>query len=146
MPVFNKYPRLYTDISSLTQINKTGYLARALQIKGLDQHMLYGSDWPLQFSPLISPWYHIRHISFTDAWRVGGIDNQWDRDVALKKAFKVPDAVFTRAASLPGMRYPGSGISWKNKNTQIPATPNLKQGLVSIIEMKTRKRSEGTSH
>jgi len=101
LPMFNKYANLYTDISSLTQINKTGYLARALKVKGLSKHMLYGSDWPLQFFPLISPWYHIRHISFADAWRVGAIKNQWDRDIALKKAFHVPDDVFTRAASLP---------------------------------------------
>ena len=100
LPMFTEYPKLYTDISSLTQINKTGYLARALQVEGLSERMLYGTDWPLQFFPLISPWYHIRHISLADAWRVGGIRNQWDRDVALKKAFNVPDAVFTRSGRL----------------------------------------------
>ena len=100
LPMFGQYPKLYTDISSLTQINKTGYLARALEIPGLDQRLVYGTDWPLQFFPLTSPWYHIRHIGIADAWRVGGIGNQWDRDVELKKAFAVPDPVFTRGASL----------------------------------------------
>ena len=100
LPMFAQYPKLYTDISSLTQINKTGYLARALDVPGLSERMVYGTDWPLQFFPLISPWYHIRHIGIADAWRAGGIDNQWDRDVALKKAFGVPDEVFTRSASL----------------------------------------------
>ena len=106
LPMFAEYPRLYTDISSLTQLNKTGYLARALKVPGLDQRMVYGTDWPLQFFPLISPWYHLRHISMADAWRVGGITNQWDRDVALKKAFRVPDAVFRRSGQLLNIGQP----------------------------------------
>jgi len=100
LPMFARYKHLYTDISSLTQINKLGYLKRALAHGGLTQRMVYGSDWPLQFFPLISPWYHINLISVTDAWRIGGIKNQWDRDVALKKAFDVPDEVFHRSARL----------------------------------------------
>jgi len=100
LPMFAQYPKLYTDISSLTQINKTGYLARALRVKGLSDRMVYGTDWPLQFFPLISPWYHLRHIGIADAWRTGGIKNQWDRDVALKKAFGVPDNVFSRSAKI----------------------------------------------
>ena len=100
LPLFAQYPNLYTDISSLTQINKLGYLARALEVDGLAERMLYGTDWPLQFFPLISSWYHINHIGIDDAWQVSGIDNQWDQDVALKVAFGVPAKVFNRAASL----------------------------------------------
>ena len=40
---------------------------------------------------------------------------------------------------LPGMPHLGSGITWKYKDTRVLATPNLKQGLVSIIDMKTWK-------
>ena len=100
LPMFARYPKLYTDISSLTQINKTGYLARALKIPGLPGRMLFGTDWPLDVFPMTSPWYHLRHLNIADAWRIGGISNPWDRDVALKKALKVPDAVFTRTAEL----------------------------------------------
>ena len=32
-----------------------------------------------------------------DAFHVGGIRNQWDRDVALKKALSVPNEVFARS-------------------------------------------------
>ena len=58
---------------------------------------------PLQFAPLVSPWYHLPHISLGDAWRVSGIDNQWDRDVALKVAFGLPASVFQRAGDLLGL-------------------------------------------
>lgn len=40
---------------------------------------------------------------------------------------------------LPGMPHLGSGITWDYKDTTVLATPNLKQGLVSIIDMKTWK-------
>jgi len=100
LPLFAEYPNLYVDISSLTQINKLDYLARALEVDGLTERMLYGTDWPLQFFPLISSWYHLNHIGVGDAWQVSGIANKWDQDVALKVAFGVPDDVFRRAAAL----------------------------------------------
>ncbi len=100
LPMIRHYPNLYVDISSLTQINKLNYLGRALLEEGISDKMLYGTDWPLQFFPLISAWYHINHISIKDAFRIGAIDNQWDRDVALKKAFGISDEVFLRTAKL----------------------------------------------
>ncbi len=95
LPMFNQYPNLYADISSLTQLNKLGYLARALKHPGLTERMIYGTDWPLQYFPLVSPWYHIKHIGFKNAWNAGGINNKWDRDVKLKEAFGVPYSVFS---------------------------------------------------
>ena len=96
MPMFAEFPNLYTEISSLTQINKLGYLVKALKKPGLTERMIYGTDWPLQSFPLVSPWYHINHIGLKNAWRVGGIKNKWDRDVELKQAMGVPRSVFTR--------------------------------------------------
>lgn len=40
---------------------------------------------------------------------------------------------------LPGMPHLGSGITWKYKDTTVLATPNLKEGVVSIIDMNTWK-------
>ena len=40
---------------------------------------------------------------------------------------------------LPGMPHLGSGITWKYKDTTVLASPNLKQGIISIIDMHTWK-------
>ena len=40
---------------------------------------------------------------------------------------------------LPGMPHLGSGITWKYRKTTVLATPNLKQGEVSIIDMQSWK-------
>lgn len=108
LPMFAVYPNLYTDISSLTQINKLGFLARALKVPGLTQRMVYGTDWPLQYFPLVSAWFHVNHIGLRNAWRVARIDNEWDRDVALKQAFGVPEAVFTRTLGILANQKPAS--------------------------------------
>lgn len=100
LPMFDRYPNLYTDISSLTQINKLGYLRRALDMPGVRARMVYGSDWPLQFLPLTSPWYHVADTGVREAWRLSGLDNAWDRDVELKRAIGVPDEVFERTQTL----------------------------------------------
>ena len=100
LPMFKRYPNLYADISSLTQINKRNYLHRALDVPGLTDRLVYGSDWPLQFFPLVSSYYHVNHIGIGAARAVQSIDNVWDRDVALKEALGVPAAVFARSQDL----------------------------------------------
>ena len=100
LPMFDEYPNLYSEISSLTQVNKRNYLTRALDVPGLDQRLLYGTDYPLQFFPLVSSLWHLRHIGVGTARLVGSIRNPWDRDVALKRAIGTPEHVFTRGAEL----------------------------------------------
>ena len=102
LPMFEKYPKLFTDISSLTQINKLGYLVKALKKPHVVDRMLYGSDWPLQFFPFVSPWYHINHIGIRRAWRISRISNPWDRDIKLKEALGVSYSVFARR---PGVTF-----------------------------------------
>ena len=97
LPMFEKYPNLYTDISSLTQINKLGYLVKALKNPHVTNRMLYGSDWPLQFFPLVSPWYHVNHTGIRQAWHISRIKNSWDRDIKLKEALGVSYSTFERS-------------------------------------------------
>ena len=100
LAMFERFPSLYADISSLTQINKRNYLRRALDVPGLADRLVYGTDWPLQFFPLVSAYYHVNHIGVGVARAVQGIDNAWDRDVALKEALGTPADVFPRGADL----------------------------------------------
>jgi len=43
---------------------------------------------------------------------------------------------------LPGLPHLGSGITWTYKGTPVLATPNLKEGAISIIDMKSWKTIE----
>ncbi len=124
MPLFERYENLYTDISSLTQINKLGYLAEALQQSNLLSRMIYGSDYPLPFFPLVSPWYHLPHISAADARYIHNMENLFDKDVSLKMAFGVPNEVFSRSAALLKNRAP------MEKSAELELMPGSKQATL----------------
>lgn len=100
LSMFQDYPNLYADISSLTQINKIGHLVEALDTPGAVERLLYGSDWPFQFFPMVSPFFHWPDIDLSTAKTIQNIDNRLDRDVALKQALGVPPAVFERSGRL----------------------------------------------
>lgn len=100
--LMKRYPRLYGDISALTQINRYGGLARALQDSQLHGRLLYGTDYPLINTALCWTWVHVTAIGIKEAWRIGRIENPWDRDVELKKALGLPAAVFYTAQSVLG--------------------------------------------
>lgn len=96
LPMFAEYENLYADISSLTQINKLGYLAKAIKYPGLMDRMIYGTDWPLQYFPIVSPWYHINHVDLKKVWKISRTENPWDRDILLKTEFGIPTDVYLR--------------------------------------------------
>jgi mono/diheme cytochrome c family protein/DNA-binding beta-propeller fold protein YncE len=43
------------------------------------------------------------------------------------------------SVELPGMPHLGSGITWEYQGRPVLATPNLKEGLVTVVDMKTWK-------
>jgi predicted TIM-barrel fold metal-dependent hydrolase len=96
-----KYPKLYADISSLTQLNKLGYLGEVLRRPEFHHRLLYGTDYPLvAIRALVSPWYFPGQLSLRQMRAIARIDNPWDRDVALKQALGVPGDVWTRADTI----------------------------------------------
>lgn len=109
LEMFGTYPNLYADISSLTQINKLGFLRHALDQPAIVERLIYGSDWPLQMFPLVHPLYHWPNVSVGQARGVAELPNVWDRDVALKQALGVPPEVFERTAVLLNLNPAGAG-------------------------------------
>lgn len=96
LPMFNGNPDLYADISSLTQVNKLFLLPKIVPRPEAKGRLIFGSDWPLINTALVSPWYYMHKLSFREIRAVSSIENPWDRSVALKKALGVPEEVFRR--------------------------------------------------
>lgn len=101
--MFAQYPNLYADISSLTQLNKLGFIQQALRAPQLKGRLLYGTDFPLSDMALTSAWYFPLNLTLTQMQSIASIKNNWDRDVALKQALGVSPDVFSRSASLLGL-------------------------------------------
>jgi hypothetical protein len=95
-----QYTNLFSEISSLTQVNKLGYLREAVTRPELKGRLLYGTDFPLINTALVSPWFFPLNLTTAQMREIGAIANPWDRDVALKQALGVPAAIFTKANEL----------------------------------------------
>jgi len=98
--LMGEFPNLYSEISSLTQVNKLGYLRTALTRPEIAGRLCYGSDFPLINTALVSPWYFPLNLTREQMESLSGIENPWDRDVALKQALGVPREIFARTANL----------------------------------------------
>ena len=101
--MLESYPNLYSDISSMTQINKPGYLRQALKEKRFKGKLLYGSDFPLINTAAVSPWYFPLNLTRAQMKSISAIDNPWDRDVALKEALGVSSEIFTKPQEFFGI-------------------------------------------
>lgn len=98
--MMGRHPNLYADISSLTQANKLGYMKKILRRPEAEGRLIYGTDFPLIETVLVSPYYQAGRAPFRKLREASKEGNAWDRDVALKKAMGVPESVFRLTASL----------------------------------------------
>jgi hypothetical protein len=92
--MMREYENLYSDISSLTQLNKRFYLKRALTQPELAGRLMYGSDFPLINTALVSPWYYFPRLKLGQITAIAGIKNPWDADVLLKRELGTPADIF----------------------------------------------------
>ena len=97
------YPHLAADLSTLTQMNRRKYLRTVLNDGRLDGRLMYGTDYPLTNTPLVTPWQYPLNLTFRQLWEVGRIRNSWDRDVRLKAALGVRPEVFTLSREYLGL-------------------------------------------
>jgi uncharacterized protein len=97
-----EYPNLYTDISALTQINRTGYLKEALTRPEFSGRLVYGTDYPLINTALVSPWYSL-HLTLRQKFSIWRTKNPWDRDVLTKHDLGVPTETFARSGKMFGV-------------------------------------------
>ena len=94
------YTNLYSDISSLTQLNKLRYMKEALTRPEFSGRLVYGTDFPLINTALVSPRYYCLRLT---PWKIHSLTkekNPWDEDVLLKQALGTPTDVFARSSQL----------------------------------------------
>ena len=99
--LMGEFPNLYADISALTQINRQGRLKEALTRPEFSGRLVYGTDFPLINTLLVSPWYSF-HLSLRQKFSISRTENPWDRDVLMKHDLGVPTETFARSAKMFG--------------------------------------------
>jgi predicted TIM-barrel fold metal-dependent hydrolase len=100
--LMREYPNLYSEISSLTQINKHFYLKEAITRPEFKGRLIYGTDFPLINTALVSPWYYCLRLSPKQLVAISKTKNPWDADVLLKHDLGTPTEIFARSGQLVG--------------------------------------------
>jgi uncharacterized protein len=98
--LMREYPNLYSDISSLTQLNKRFYMEEALTLQEFSGRLVYGSDFPLINTALVSPWYYFPRLTPGQMYSISRIRNPWDADVLLKHDLGTPADIFSKSAGV----------------------------------------------
>jgi hypothetical protein len=98
--LMREYPNLYSDISSLTQLNKHFYLKEALTRPEFEGRVIYGTDFPLVNTALVSPWHYWLRLSPKQLLAISKTKNPWDADVLLKHDLGAPAEIFARSGQL----------------------------------------------
>ena len=99
--LIRKHRNLYADISALTQFNRRGSLKEALTRPEFSGRLVYGTDYPLINTLMVSPWYSF-HLSLRERFSIWRTQNPWDRDVMMKHDLGVPAETFARSAKMFG--------------------------------------------
>ena len=98
-----EYPNLVADLSTLTQFNRRKYLRKVLNDERLEGRLMYGTDYPLTNTPMVTPWQYFMNLKLRQLRQLAGTKNSWDRDVKLKAALGVPPEVFTFSRDYLGL-------------------------------------------
>ncbi len=100
-----EFPNLVADISTLTQSNRKKYLPLVLNDERLNGRLMYGTDYPLTNTPLVTPWQYPLNLKLGQIWRIFRTKNSWDRDVKLKAALGTKREVFEMSREFLGICY-----------------------------------------
>ncbi|NQZ67956.1 MAG: amidohydrolase family protein [Lentisphaeria bacterium] len=98
--MMDDYPNLYADISSLTQLNKLGFMSEALRTESLKGRLLYGTDFPLIETGLTHPIFHAFNLTASEIQEIQAHKNPFDQDIILKQKLGLSPDVFSRSAKL----------------------------------------------
>lgn len=89
-----EYPNLFADLSTLTQANRCKYFPQVLNDERLKGRLMYGTDYPLTNTPLVTALQYPLRLTCKQMWDIVRTKNSWDRDVKLKAALGCPNEVF----------------------------------------------------
>jgi predicted TIM-barrel fold metal-dependent hydrolase len=90
--MISRWPNLYADISAVTLLTRWRTLEKIAERADLHARLVHGSDFPL---PPASTFYFGR-LPLGAWWRAWSRENPLRRDFLLKRAYGLPDEIFTR--------------------------------------------------
>jgi hypothetical protein len=91
-----RWPNLYGDLAAWNSLDRIHHYKRLFDSSVDLGRILHGSDYPIP----PAPWRFFGRVPRAEIRRCAAIANPFDRDVELKRAIGVPEAVFGNAERL----------------------------------------------
>jgi predicted TIM-barrel fold metal-dependent hydrolase len=104
--LLRQYPHLHVDNSGLCNPSRFSHLPILAKDDLIMSRTLYGSDWPVPSNAF----YYVGSLGPRRVRELEKIKNVLDRDLAIKRAFGVPESTLTRANTV--LANLGSWIKW----------------------------------
>ena len=93
-----QYPNCWGDTAAFCTPGRTRWVAQLLREPGVVEKLIHGSDYPVP----PTAWFALRALGWRKVRELNGIPGFLERDVKIKRALGLPEAVFTNAAKVLG--------------------------------------------
>ena len=122
-------------------------LKEVWEIQYADEPVFYGyvHDYRVEGAPEIEDRFPVRRIRLDDYLDDFFFDPAYEHIIGAARTAKNGQVVNLNVGrkiadiDLPGLPHLGSGITWDYRGTPVMATPNLRDSVVSVIDMKKWK-------
>lgn len=99
LAMLRKHPNLYADTSAMCLLTRRRWLLKLLKEEGAAEKLVHGSDCPIP----VSPWVFLDRLGPARTLAIAREKSWIERDVLIKRALGMPEAVFHRGADLLGL-------------------------------------------
>ena len=125
-------------------------LKEVWEIQYGDNPVYYGfvHDYRYEGAPEVTERFPIRRIRLDDYLDDFFFDPSYEHIIGAARDAKNGQVIYLNAGrkiadiDLPGLPHLGSGITWDYRGTPVLATPNLRDAVVSVIDMNTWRTLE----
>ncbi len=102
LAMLRSYPNLYADTSAMCLLTRRRWLLKYLREEGAAEKLVHGSDCPIP----VSPWVFLDRLGPALTLAIAREKSWIERDIRIKRALGMPEAVFHRGAELLGIVAP----------------------------------------
>ena len=93
-----EYPNCWGDTAAFCTPGRTRWIPRMIKEQGVVEKLMHGSDYPVP----VTAWFAMGELGWKKVHELNRIHGFLERDVRIKRAMGLPEAVFTNAARVLG--------------------------------------------
>jgi predicted TIM-barrel fold metal-dependent hydrolase len=93
-----KYPNCWGDTAAFCTPGRTRWIPKLLREQDVVEKLIHGSDYPVP----VTAWFALKELGCVKVRELNRIPGILERDIRIKRALGLPDAVFTNVSRVLG--------------------------------------------